>query len=190
MLLEAAKYGDLLVVGVFSDEDTERILHRRPVLTAAERCAELESLPFVYKVIRGSPSNGISKEFLLEHNIDVCVVPWKKDISNKEFASEIKSGAAIDLYKGACINTTLILVSKTSSYLVLLLFLNLAPREMGIDLRIYREEGLLTSEDVVSRIEKRFNEKKQVDITDQQGHAVVGEVVESNKRPSRKSTKG
>ncbi len=100
MLLEAAKYGDLLIVGVFSDEDAERVLHRRPVLTAAERCAEVETLPFVHKVIRGSPSNGISKEFLLEHNIDVCVVPWNKDISNKEFAAKIKSGEAVDLYKG------------------------------------------------------------------------------------------
>jgi cytidyltransferase-like protein len=100
VLREASKFGDLLVVGVINDEDCFKAYHERPIMSQSERCAELMALPFVHKVIRDSPINGITKEFLLEHNIDVCIQPWEYDIENKVFAAEVAKGNAIDFYKG------------------------------------------------------------------------------------------
>lgn len=107
MLREVSKYGDLLVVGVKSDEDCLALYGERPIMTTAERCAELEALPCVYKVVRGSPCTGISEEFIWEHNINVCVQPWEYDMDNKSFSSLAKQGSVIDNYKGrTCLLTT------------------------------------------------------------------------------------
>lgn len=100
MLREVSKYGDLLVVGVKSDEDCLSLNGERPIMTTAERCAEIEALPYVHKVIRGSPCTGITKEFIWEHNINVFVQPWEYDMDNKSFALLVKQGRAVDYYKG------------------------------------------------------------------------------------------
>lgn len=100
VLREASKFGDLLVVGVVSDENCFRMYNERPIMTMNERCAELMALPYVHKVIRNCPASGITKEFLLEHNIHVCIQPWAYDINNGEFAQQVKAGKCVDVYKG------------------------------------------------------------------------------------------
>ncbi len=59
-------------------------------MTTKERCAEVESLPYVYKAIPGSPCFGLTKEFLLENNITICIQPWEYDIENPEFAAKVR----------------------------------------------------------------------------------------------------
>jgi hypothetical protein len=58
---------------------------------------------------------------------------------------------------------------------------------LGIDLRVYRDSGLLTSEEIISRIEKRIQEKKEIDANDHQGNSEIE--IEPNKKPIRRSKK-
>ena len=66
----ALHHGNRLVVGVMSDEDTMEY-KRRPIMTTKERCAEVANCKFVSQVIPNAPCFGLTKEFLLEHNIHV-----------------------------------------------------------------------------------------------------------------------
>mmetsp|Transcript_30236 Transcript_30236/g.66490 ORF Transcript_30236/g.66490 Transcript_30236/m.66490 type:complete len:552 (-) Transcript_30236:1235-2890(-) len=66
----ALAYGNRLFVGVVGDEDASNY-KRPPIMTAAERCAEVEACKSVTKVIPNSPCFGLTKEFLDEHQIHV-----------------------------------------------------------------------------------------------------------------------
>ena len=67
-IARALKYGNRLLVGVMSDEDVCKY-KREPVMNLEERCAEVESLRCVYKVIPGAPCFGLTREFLQDHKI-------------------------------------------------------------------------------------------------------------------------
>ena len=66
----ALQFGNRLFVGVIGDEDANNY-KRPPVMTAAERCAEVEMCKAVTKVIPDAPCFGITREFLDEHQIHV-----------------------------------------------------------------------------------------------------------------------
>jgi len=68
----ALNYGNRLLVGVMSDEDTGSY-KRKPIMTLDERVAEVEALRSVYKVIPGAPCFGIPKDFLEKWNIHVVL---------------------------------------------------------------------------------------------------------------------
>lgn len=77
-IARALRYGNRLFVGVMSDADVCKY-KREPVMTLEERCAEVESLRVVYKVIPGAPCFGLTKEFLLEHKIHVVLASPEYD---------------------------------------------------------------------------------------------------------------
>jgi glycerol-3-phosphate cytidylyltransferase-like family protein len=60
------------LVGVMSDADVCKY-KREPVMTLEERCAEVEALRCVYKVIPGAPCFGLTKEFLDEHKVHIVL---------------------------------------------------------------------------------------------------------------------
>jgi cytidyltransferase-like protein len=66
----ALQFGNRLFVGVVGDEDANNY-KRPPIMTAEERCAEVEACKAVTKVIPNAPCFGITKEFLDEHQIHV-----------------------------------------------------------------------------------------------------------------------
>lgn len=66
----ALQYGNRLYVGVVGDEDAMKY-KRPPIMTSAERCAEVEACKAVTKVIPDAPCFGLTKEFLDEHQIHV-----------------------------------------------------------------------------------------------------------------------
>lgn len=72
LMENALKHGNRLIVGVLSDEDCVNY-KRRPIMTTAERCAEVRSCKFVSEVVEGSPISGLTEEFLRKHNIHVVV---------------------------------------------------------------------------------------------------------------------
>lgn len=69
-IARALKYGNRLFVGVMSDADVCKY-KRDPVMTLEERCAEVEALRCVYKVIPGAPCFGLTRDFLEEWKIHV-----------------------------------------------------------------------------------------------------------------------
>jgi cytidyltransferase-like protein len=64
------RLGNRLFVGVMGDEDASTY-KRPPVMTHAERCAEVECCKSVTKVIPNAPCFGLTHEFLEEHQIHV-----------------------------------------------------------------------------------------------------------------------
>jgi cytidyltransferase-like protein len=66
----ALTLGNRLLVGVIGDEDASAY-KRPPIMTAAERCAEVEACKAVTKVIPNAPCFGLTQEFLDEHQIHV-----------------------------------------------------------------------------------------------------------------------
>lgn len=71
MLKNAKKFGDILIVGLMSDEDTASY-KRVPILTLEERFAVVSSCKYVDKVIPGSPLK-LTSDFISEHGIDIVV---------------------------------------------------------------------------------------------------------------------
>ena len=69
----ALAFGNRLFVGVCNDEDCSQY-KRPPIMTHAERCAEVEACKSVTKVIPNAPCFGISKEFLDKHQIHVVAM--------------------------------------------------------------------------------------------------------------------
>lgn len=70
-LRQASELGDVLIVGVHSDEAVESY-KRRPVLTMDERIAVIASCRYVHQVIPDAPLI-LGPEFLREHRIDLVV---------------------------------------------------------------------------------------------------------------------
>jgi cytidyltransferase-like protein len=66
----ALSLGNRLYVGVIGDEDASRY-KRPPVMSHAERCAEVEACKAVTRVIPNAPCFGLTQEFLDEHQIHV-----------------------------------------------------------------------------------------------------------------------
>lgn len=66
----ALAYGNRLFVGVINDEDCS-VYKRPPIMTHAERCAEVQGCKAVTKAIPNAPCFGITREFLEEHQIHV-----------------------------------------------------------------------------------------------------------------------
>ncbi|GMI02987.1 hypothetical protein TrLO_g8776 [Triparma laevis f. longispina] len=66
----ALTYGNRLFVGVCNDEDCSNY-KRPPIMTSAERCAEVAACKAVTKVIPNAPCFGITKEFIDKHQIHV-----------------------------------------------------------------------------------------------------------------------
>merc|ERR1719313_3336727 len=66
----ALKNGNRLFVGVVGDKDANNY-KRPPIMTAAEREAEVASCKCVTKVIANAPCFGLTKEFIEEHHIHV-----------------------------------------------------------------------------------------------------------------------
>ncbi|VEU35609.1 unnamed protein product [Pseudo-nitzschia multistriata] len=66
----ALTYGNRLYVGVVGDKDANAY-KRPPIMSSAERCAEVEACKAVTKVIPDAPCWGLTKEFLDLHQIHV-----------------------------------------------------------------------------------------------------------------------
>lgn len=66
----ALALGNRLFVGVVGDEDASKY-KRPPIMSHAERCAEVEACKAVTKVIQNAPCFGLTQEFLDEHQIHV-----------------------------------------------------------------------------------------------------------------------
>jgi cytidyltransferase-like protein len=66
----ALSLGNRLFVGVVGDEDASKY-KRPPIMTHAERCAEVEACKAVTKVIPNAPCFGLTQDFLDEHQIHV-----------------------------------------------------------------------------------------------------------------------
>jgi len=66
----ALSFGNRLYVGVVGDHDAQNY-KRPPIMTHAERCAEVQGCKAVTKVIANAPCFGITEEFLLKHQIHV-----------------------------------------------------------------------------------------------------------------------
>ena len=66
----ALQHGNRLFVGVMGDKDCANY-KRPPIMTHAERCAEVEACKSVTKVIPNAPCFGLTQEFLDEHQIHV-----------------------------------------------------------------------------------------------------------------------
>lgn len=114
VLVNAKKLGDFLVVGVQDDDGVFQCKGRYPTLATGERVAQLESLPFVDKVIvyhhvdqrpyldeikpnvmiQGDdwPRTGDRTEvihYLKEHDIKLVLIPYTKDISSSEIKRRV-----------------------------------------------------------------------------------------------------
>jgi choline-phosphate cytidylyltransferase len=66
----ALQLGNRLFVGVVGDKDASEY-KRPPIMSAKERCAEVEACKAVTKVIPDAPCFGLTQEFLDEHQIHV-----------------------------------------------------------------------------------------------------------------------
>jgi cytidyltransferase-like protein len=66
----ALQHGNRLFVGVIGDEDASKY-KRPPIMTHAERSAEVGACKAVTKVIPNAPCFGLTREFLQEHSIHI-----------------------------------------------------------------------------------------------------------------------
>ena len=67
----AKKYGDILVVGIISDEDA--ISYKRtPIITHKNRISMLEHCSLVDEIVENPPLI-LTKEFLLDNRIDIVI---------------------------------------------------------------------------------------------------------------------
>lgn len=70
-LRQARAFGDVLVVGVHSDETVEAY-KRRPILTMAERIGEISACRYVDEVVPDAPYF-VDEPFLKAHAVDLVV---------------------------------------------------------------------------------------------------------------------
>ena len=90
-LKQAKSYGDVLIVGVFSDADVESY-KRKPVLSMEERIKSLQGCKYVDEVLGNAPLR-VTKKWLEKHTIDLV-------IHGDDFDQE-----KIEYYYGAAIET-------------------------------------------------------------------------------------
>lgn len=67
---KALQHGNRLYVGVVGDKDAQSY-KRPPIMSHAERCAEVEACKAVTKVVPNAPCFGLTKDFLDEHQIHI-----------------------------------------------------------------------------------------------------------------------
>lgn len=92
-LRQASKLGDVLVVGVHSDEAVQTY-KRRPLLTMQERIAVIACCRYVHEVIPDAPLV-IGREYLREHRINLVVHGddmWHSDALQKFYAEPQRLG--------------------------------------------------------------------------------------------------
>ncbi len=70
-LEQAKQYGEVLIVGLISDEDVQSY-KRLPYMTLEERCKSVAGCKFVDEVIPNPPLR-VTAEFIEKHDIDVVV---------------------------------------------------------------------------------------------------------------------
>lgn len=83
-IMRALQHGNRVFVGVMSDEDVKKY-KRSPIMTLEERCAEVQSLRCVYKVIPEAPCFGMTKEFIQKYNIHVVLCSAEYDNDADEY---------------------------------------------------------------------------------------------------------
>lgn len=71
IIRKAKNYGDILIVGVHSDEAVETY-KRRPVMTLEERVRSVQACPYVDVVLPHAPLK-VSHEWIEKHQIDVVI---------------------------------------------------------------------------------------------------------------------
>jgi cytidyltransferase-like protein len=92
-LRQASELGDVLVVGVHSDDAVETY-KRRPVLTMEERIAVIASCRYVQEVIPDAPLV-VGRDYLREHRIDLVVHGddmWHSDALQRFYAEPQQLG--------------------------------------------------------------------------------------------------
>merc|ERR1712146_600925 len=91
----ALSHGNRLVVGVLSDEDCVGY-KRKPIMTLDERCTEVRSCRWVSQAIPSAPANGLTEEFLKEHNIHVVCYGEEYDTpTDHYYAAARKMGIGV-----------------------------------------------------------------------------------------------
>jgi cytidyltransferase-like protein len=91
----ALTHGNRLIAGVLSDEDCIGY-KRKPIMTLDERCTEVSSCRWISDVIPGAPANGLTEEFLREHNIHVVVYGEEYDTpTDHYYAAARKLGIGV-----------------------------------------------------------------------------------------------
>jgi len=107
----AAKLGNRLLVGVIGDDDANSY-KRPPVMTAAEREAEVAGCKGVTKVIPNAPCFGLTEEFLQKHRIHIVAYgqEYKDRFPNPEddpyYGVPRKLGMGRPLPRTNCLSTT------------------------------------------------------------------------------------
>lgn len=107
----ALAHGNRLFVGVVGDKDASGY-KRPPVMSHAERCAEVEACKSVTKVIPNAPCFGISKEFLEEHQIHVVCMGqeyidrWPDPKDDKYYRIPRQMGITRILPRTQCLSTS------------------------------------------------------------------------------------
>ena len=108
---KALTYGNRLFVGVMGDKDCAAY-KRPPIMTHAERCAEVSACKSVTKVIPNAPCFGLTKEFLDKHKIHiVCmgeeyVERWPDPKDDKYYRVPRELGIARSLPRTKSLSTS------------------------------------------------------------------------------------
>ena len=112
------KEGDILIVGVTSDKDCEEI-KRKPVLTMDERIKVLESCKYVDKIIAPCPCQGITKDFIEEHKINLIIHAddYSEENLKKYYSVPIELGIFKSISYTTTISTTTIINRLTNRIL-------------------------------------------------------------------------
>jgi len=96
------KLGDHLIIGVCSDE-LVATYKRKPILNLEERSKMIESIKYVDQIIKAPPCP-ITKQFILEHNIDIVVHAndMSQETLNNWYKAPIEMGKfqTVDYTKG------------------------------------------------------------------------------------------
>ena len=110
--------GDILIVGVTSDKDCEEI-KRKPVLTMDERIKVLESCKYIDKIIAPCPCQGITNEFIKEHNINLIIHAddYSEENLKKYYSIPIELGIFKSISYTTSISTTTIINRLTNRIL-------------------------------------------------------------------------
>lgn len=104
---QAKKLGDILYVGILSDEECKNY-KRNPVLTSDERFKNVISSYDVDRVFKNVP-NVVTKEFIKKYNIDIVAHAHKEEENNKyyyQYKDPIKMNKFVRLTYTSSISTT------------------------------------------------------------------------------------
>ena len=99
--------GDILIVGVCSDEDCENY-KRIPIIKMDERAKVIEGCRHVDEVIAPCPCNGLTKEFIEKHKIDLVLHAddYTPDLIRKYYSVPLEMGIFETIEYTKSISTT------------------------------------------------------------------------------------